>query len=173
MKIAKSLGAGRVVGTGRNLETGERVKELGADAFIDLNQPDEKLMDAFRKEAGEGYDVILDYLWGHPAEVLIRTFTPTSLGFARKRTRFILIGMLAGRHVHLPAESVITSGLEIHGFGVPNTPEALKSIAEGTADVWDMIKHGALSIEIVRIPLKDIARAWELEEHGKRIVVVP
>jgi NADPH:quinone reductase-like Zn-dependent oxidoreductase len=173
VKIAKSLGAGRVVGTGRNLESGEKVKESGADAFIDLNQPDEKLEEAIRKEAGEGYDVILDYLWGHPAEVLIRTFTPTSLGFAKKRIRFILIGMLAGRHIQLPAESVITSGLEINGFGVPNTPEALKNIAEGTAQVWDMIKQGTLRMDIVKIPLKDIEEAWELEEHGKRIVIIP
>lgn len=173
VKIAKSLGAGRVVGTGRNLESGEKAKELGADAFIDLNQPDERLEEAFRKEAGEGYDVILDYLWGHPAEVLIRTFAPTSLGFARKRTRFVLIGVLAGRHVQLPAESVITSGLEIHGFGVPNSPAALKNMAEGAAQVWDMIKNGTLRMEVARIPLKDIEKAWDLEEHGKRIVIVP
>jgi len=173
VKIAKSLGAGRVVGTGRDRESGERVKELGADAFIDLNQPDEKLAEAFRAEAGEGYDVILDYLWGHPAEVLIGTFVPSRIGFAGKKTRYIVIGMLAGRHMQLPAESVITSGLEIRGFGVPNSPETLGNMAEGTAQVWDMIQHGTLSMDIVRIPLKEIGRAWELEEHGRRIVIVP
>jgi NADPH2:quinone reductase len=71
VKIAKFLGAGRVIATGRNLESGEKVREMGADVFVSLNQPDEKLAEALKKEAGKGYDVILDYLWGHPTEVII------------------------------------------------------------------------------------------------------
>lgn len=113
VKVAKSLGAGRVVGTGRNPASGERAKEAGADALISLNQSDEKLAEALQREAGEGYDVILDYLCGHPTEVLLSTFTPTAIGFARKRTRLVLIGMLAGRSTQLSAESVVTSGLGI------------------------------------------------------------
>lgn len=96
VQIAKYLGAGRIVGTGRNPESGEKLRELGADAFINLNQPDEKVMEALKKEAGNGFDVILDYLWGHPAEVIINSFTPTALGMPIKRTRFVLIGGLAG-----------------------------------------------------------------------------
>ena len=173
VKIAKLLGAGRVVGTGRNPSSGEGVKESGADAFISLVQSDEKLAEALRREAGEGYDVILDYLWGHPTEVLISTFTPTAIGFARKRTRFLVIGVLAGRSVQLSAQSLVTSGLEIHGFGVTNTPENLKERAEGIAQIWDMLKRGDLSMDVVRVPLSDIEKAWELEEHGRRIVIVP
>ena len=97
VQIAKFLGAGRVIGTGRNPESGEKLKELGADAFINLNQPDEKLAEALKKEAGKGFDVILDYLWGHPTEVIMTTFIPTALGFASRRTRLIQIGVLAGR----------------------------------------------------------------------------
>ncbi|MGO8693105.1 MAG: quinone oxidoreductase family protein [Rectinemataceae bacterium] len=173
VKIAKSLGAGRVVGTGRNPASGERAKEAGADAFISLNQSDEKLAEALRREAGEGYDVILDYLCGHPTEVLLSTFTPTAISFARKRTRLVLIGVLAGRSMQLSAESVVTSGLEIYGFGAPNNPETLKNRAEGVAQIWDMLKRGELSIDAVRLPLSDIKKAWELEEHGRRIVIVP
>lgn len=149
------------------------MKEAGADAFVSLAQSDEKLAEALQKEAGEGYDVILDYLWGHPTEVLISTFTPTAIGFARKRTRFVVIGGLAGRSMELSAQSLVTSGLEIHGFGVPNTPENLRDRAEGTAQIWDMLKQGALSMDVVQVPLSEIEKAWELEEHGRRIVIVP
>src|SRR6185436_13145264 len=62
VQIAKLLGAGRIIGTGRNPESIQRVYELGADAVIDLKQSDEQLAQAFKKEAGEGYDVILDFL---------------------------------------------------------------------------------------------------------------
>ena len=170
VQIAKYLGAGRVIGTGRNPETGEKLRELGADAFINLNQPDEKVAEALKKEAGKGYDVILDYLWGRPAEVIISTFTPTGLGVPSRRTRFVLIGGLAGRTAQLSGQSLLTSGLEIYGMGAQTPPEAH---AEGTRLVWDMIKQGKLSMDIVKYPLKDIEKVWDMEEHGKRIVIVP
>lgn len=173
VQIAKSLEAGRVIGTGRNPESGEKLKALGADAFINLDQPDEKLSEAIKKQAGKGYDVILDYLWGHPAEVILGTFIPTHLGFASKRTRFIQIGGLAGPVIRLSAYSLTTSGLEIHGFGTQNTPETLETVAESTKQVWDMIKQGTLSMDVAKFPLKDIEKAWELEEHGRRIVIIP
>ena len=173
VQIAKLLGAGRVIGTGRNPQSGEKLKELGADAFISLNQTDEKLAEALKKEAGAGYDVILDYLWGHPTEVIVTTFIPTALGLAGKRSRLVQIGVLAGKVIQLRAESLATSGLEMYGFGTQNTPETLKAIAECTQQVWDMIKQGKLSMDIVKVPLKDIEKTWELEEHGRRIVITP
>jgi NADPH2:quinone reductase len=36
-----------------------------------------------------------------------------------------------------------------------------------------MIKEGKLSMDIVKYPLKDIEKVWDMEEHGKRIVIVP
>ena len=170
VQIAKYLGAGRVIGTGRNPESGEKLRELGADAFINLNQPDEKVVEALKKEAGKGYDVILDYLWGHPAEVIISSFTPTEISVPGRRTRFVLIGGLAGRTAQLSGQSLLTSGLEIYGMGAQTPPGAQ---AEGTKLVWDMIKQGKLSMDIVKYPLKDIEKVWDMEEHGKRIVIVP
>lgn len=171
VQIAKYLGAGRVIGTGRNPVSGEKLKELGADAFINLNQPDEKVVEALKKEAGTGYDVILDYLWGHPAEVIINSFTPNALGVPSKRTRFVLIGGLAAWTAQLSGQSLITSGLEIYGMVGGQTPP--EAFVEGTELIWDMIKQGKLSMDIVKYPLKDIEKVWNMEEHGKRIVIVP
>lgn len=114
--------------------------------------------------------MILDYLWGHPAEVIITSFTPTALGVPSRRTRFVLIGGLAGRTAQLSGQSLLTSGLEIYGMGAPTPPEAQ---AEGTKLVWDMIKQGKLSMDIVKYPLKDIEKVWDMDEHGKRIVIIP
>ena len=171
VQVAKSLGAGRVIGTGRNPESGEKLRELGADAFINLNQPDEKIVEALKKESGKGYDVILDYLWGHPAEVIISSFTPTELSMPNRRTRFVLIGGLAGWTARIPGQSLLTSGLEIYGMMGAQTPPEYQ--AEGTKLVWDMIKQGKLSMDIVKYPLRDIEKVWNMEEHGKRIDIVP
>jgi len=149
------------------------VMAAGADAFISLGQTDQDVTKALQSEAGEGYDVVLDYLGGHPAEVLLSSFMPTSIGFARKRTRYVVIGALAGWTIQFPAQSIITSGLEIYGFGATNTPENLRNRAEGVAQVWDLLGRGILSMDVLRLPLSDIEAAWNMEEHGRRIVIVP
>lgn len=62
VQIARLLGAGRIVGTGPNEENLASLPALGAAATIDLKAPDETATRAFADEAGEGYDVILDFL---------------------------------------------------------------------------------------------------------------
>jgi NADPH:quinone reductase-like Zn-dependent oxidoreductase len=59
------LGAGRVVAAGRSEHVLSTLHGLGADSTIRLDKPDEELIAAFRREAGEKrFDVIIDYLWG-------------------------------------------------------------------------------------------------------------
>jgi NADPH:quinone reductase-like Zn-dependent oxidoreductase len=171
VQIAKLLGAGRVVGTGRNEASLERVMTLGADAVIDLKQPDEMVAKAFKSEAGDGYHVILDFVWGHPTEILIKTLVPDQLRFAGKRIRLIQVGEMAGSNVSLTAESLRTSGLEIYGAAVGLTREAM---GEGTSQVWEFIQGHKLQMDIEQVPLKDIERAWQRNDfQGKRIVIVP
>src|SRR5215471_14194066 len=113
----------------------DQVKEHGADAVIDLKQSDEQLAEAFKKEAGEGYDVILDFLWGHPTEVLIKTLVPSELRMA-KPVRLIQIGEKAGASISISADSLRTSGLQIFGGAAGITPEAM---GEATNQVWDLL----------------------------------
>ena len=61
VQIAKILGAGRVVAAGRNEHVLSTLHALGADSTIRLDKPDEELVAAFRREAGEKrFDVIID-----------------------------------------------------------------------------------------------------------------
>jgi NADPH:quinone reductase-like Zn-dependent oxidoreductase len=172
VQVAKLLGAGRVIGTGRDAAALRSLPALGADSVIDLKQSPDRLAQAFKDAAGEtGYNVILDFLWGRPTETLIKTLVPDKLAFARGRTRLAQIGEMAGPTIALSADALRTSGLEITGAGTRITPEAL---AEGTSQVWDWIKAGKLQAEIEVVPLKDVERAWSRADlHGKRIVLVP
>ena len=170
VQIAKLLGAGRIVGTGRNKGSMKQVQEFGADAVIDLKQPDEALAESFKREAREGYDVILDFLWGHPTEVLIRTLVPSEIRIS-KPIRLIQIGEKAGSTISLSADSLRTSGLEIRGGAAGITPEAM---SEGTNQVWDLLRANKLHMDIEQVPLKDIESAWKRTDfQGKRIVIVP
>jgi NADPH2:quinone reductase len=171
IQVAKLLGAGRVVGTGRNEDALYELRELGADEAVDLKRPDDQLAEAFAGAAGEGYGVILDYLWGHPTEVLLKAITPRKLAPPRQRIRLIQIGEMAGPTIALPADALRTSGLEIHGAGAGLTPEV---ISEGTRQVWDWIKQGKLHADVEPVPLRDVENAWQRTDlHGRRIVIVP
>ena len=170
VQIAKLLGAGRVVGTGRNEESLRLLPELGADAVIDLKLPDEQLVEAFKREAGAGYDIILDFLWGHPTELLLRSLVPDEIRMS-KRVRLVQIGEMAGTAISLPANALRTTGLEIYGGAAGITPEAM---GEGANQVWDWIKADKLFMDIERVPLKDVERAWQRTDfQGKRMVVIP
>ena len=61
--IARHLGAGRVVAVGRSRTA---LDGVGADAVLTLDAPDAEV-----REALKGVDVVLDYLWGPPAERLL------------------------------------------------------------------------------------------------------
>jgi NADPH:quinone reductase-like Zn-dependent oxidoreductase len=170
IQVAKLLGAGRVVGTGRNEASMKRSIELGADTMIDLKQSDERLIAAFKKEIGHGCDIILDFLWGHPTELLIKALVPEELTFG-KRVRLIQIGETAGSSISLPADALRTTGLEIYGATAGLSPEVM---SEGSNQAIEWIKTGKLQIDIEQVPLKDIERLWKRTDfQGKRIVVVP
>jgi NADPH2:quinone reductase len=172
IQVARLLGAGRVIGTGRDAAALRSLHALGADSIIDLKQSPDRLATAFKDAAGEtGYNVILDFLWGRPTETLIKTLVPDKLAFARGRIRLVQIGEAAGPAITLSADALRTSGLEIIGGGAGLTPEA---IGEGTAQVWDWIKAGKLQAEVEAVSLKDVERAWSRADlHGKRFVLVP
>jgi NADPH2:quinone reductase len=171
VQVAKKLGAGRVVGSGRDPASLRRLFELGADAIIDLGQPDAALAAAFKEEAGKkAFDVILDFVWGRPTEVLLRTLVPEGLGFASKRTRLVQIGESAGREIALQADMLRTSGLEIMGASAGIVPHEVPGLA---SQVFDWIRDGELRAEVERIRLEDVPGAWGHEVHGKRLVVIP
>jgi NADPH:quinone reductase-like Zn-dependent oxidoreductase len=131
--VAKLLGAGRVVGTGRDAGSLQALLELGADGVINLKQSDEDIAEAFAKEAEEGYNAILDFLWGHPTEILIKSLIPDELAFPERVVHLIQVGEKAGPTISLPAIALRTSGLQITGAGnIP--PEAMP---KGSAHALD------------------------------------
>jgi NADPH2:quinone reductase len=142
---------------------------LGAAATIDLTTPDEAVARAFADGAGDGYDVVLDFVWGRPTELLPAALVPTEAGFARRRVRFVQIGQAAGPTISLPADTLRTSGLELTGGG--NIPPEV--VPEAVDQTWEWISQGALRMDVEEVPLRDVARAWERSTEGARIVLVP
>jgi NADPH2:quinone reductase len=168
VRITSLLGAGKVVAAGREASILDSLPEMGADAIIDLNRPDAEVYDAFVREAGRGYDIILDFLWGHPTELLFKALTPSEVGLPTHITRYIQIGQAAGAAITLFAEALRTSGLVLGGDIVSPAvlPKALQQ-------VWAWIQEGKLTMDVEKVNLSCVTEAWLRKTPGKRIVIVP
>ncbi|MBV7530538.1 zinc-binding alcohol dehydrogenase family protein [Chitinophaga sp. sic0106] len=168
VQVARLLGAGRVIGTGRNKASLEIVKQLGADEVIDLNQPEEQLEAAFASLGS--INVVIDFLWGRPAELLINSFMPKEAGFARREIRYVQIGTKAGFDITLAGAALRTSGLQLMGMGRMDFAIVLEELQY----IWQLIQDDKLYMEIEEAPLADIAAAWQRNDlAGKRLVIVP
>ena len=95
VKVARLLGARRIIATGRDNDQLREVQTLGADTVINTAVPDEALAQAYLDAKGDGYDVVLDYLWGRPTEILLRSLVLRSRSRSRP-TRLIQVGESAG-----------------------------------------------------------------------------
>ena len=173
VKLARHLGAGRVVGAGRNAEALEALHGLGADATISLEGSDDELEEAFADQAGDGgYDVVLDYLWGRPTEALVAALTGHDVTAESRRTRLIQIGEMAGPIIRLPAAALRSSGLEVMGSGGGSIPPA--AIFETFPRLWQLAAKGELRIDAVPVPLTDVEEAWQRTDlGGLRLVLIP
>jgi NADPH:quinone reductase-like Zn-dependent oxidoreductase len=171
VQIAKLLGAKRVIGAGRNERALGKLRELGADAAIQLNQPEDPLKDAFAREAGDaGFDVVIDYVWGHPTETLLAAITRPEFAVVTKETRLVQVGESAGATIALPAAVLRSTALTILGTaGIPSRDVLMDAMQQ----VMTRAARGELRIETNRIALADIESAWVSPESGRRIVVIP
>jgi NADPH:quinone reductase-like Zn-dependent oxidoreductase len=170
VKVARLLGAGRIVGTGRDDDALRQLRDLGADTVINTAVPDEALIRAFTDARGQGYDVVLDFLWGRPTELLLRALVPSELTMA-KPTRVIQVGEAAGPTLTLAAESLRTSGVELYGVakGLDQT-----TMMEAYQQVVQWAQAGTLTFDLERVPLSQIQTAWQRTDlRGRRLVVMP
>ncbi|RZU10885.1 NADPH2:quinone reductase [Kribbella rubisoli] len=165
IQVARLLGAGRIVATGRD---DTQLAELRADATINTAVSDEALQKAF-DEAG-AYDVVIDFLWGRPTEILLRALTPDTFAFGTP-TRIVQVGEVAGSDLVVPADALRTSGVELYGAGRNLSPE---SMGEAYQQVVDWTRAGELTFAIDRVPLSEIESAWQRgSSRGRRLVVQP
>jgi NADPH2:quinone reductase len=172
VQIAKRLGARRVVASGRNASGLEAAGANGADATISLEQDREALVEAFRKEIAEnGVDVVLDYLWGAPAEAVFGAMLMKGAELAAKRTRYIQIGESAGKTIALPASVLRSSGVEILGSGFGSV--ALTDISKVIADFFSEAAKKPFVMKTEVVPLRDVEAAWTRKEDATRIVFRP
>ena len=165
VQIARYQGASRVIATGRNADV---LSGLGADATILLTEPEDAVRQAFTEQVQRGIDLIIDYLWGRPTELLLEALGTAFRREGSKRMRLVEVGESAGRTIALPG--AILRGIDLtlcgSGFGSARMSEILGAIPT----LFNLAAAGHLKVAVETVPLEQVEEAWSRVEKGKRIV---
>jgi NADPH:quinone reductase-like Zn-dependent oxidoreductase len=168
VEIAKHLGASHVIAAGRNAERLAAVGDLGADVTISLARED--AYDALG-EAAADVDIVIDYLWGTPAEHAIRALV-THRHDRSRPLDWIQIGSVAGPDITVPSAALRAANLRIMGSGQGSVTTAA-IVAELPALAAE-ITAGTLTVDAAPLPLSQVETAWNAPtEPGRRIVFAP
>jgi NADPH:quinone reductase-like Zn-dependent oxidoreductase len=171
VQVAKRLGARRVIAAGRNAEALAKLPALGAAAVISLEQTPDALVAALREEIAEsGVDVVLDYLWGNPAEAVIKALTQKG-GRKASRVRYVEIGTSAGSAISLDGTALRSSGLELLGSGFGSA--SMEQIRDAVAELFKAAATKPFEFRIRKAPLSEIVSLWGEKEQGTRLVFEP
>jgi NADPH:quinone reductase-like Zn-dependent oxidoreductase len=170
IQIAKYLGARRVVAAGRG--SLDKLKNLGADAVIQTDREPASVVAAFRAElADSGIDVVLDYLWGQPAENFLEALLEKGLKKSSLCVRFIQIGNSADKTITLPAAILRSSGLELLGSGFGSA--SFDQIRQAVTSFFDAAAKHPFQVRTRAVSLRDVEALWNTGEEGVRLVFQP
>lgn len=169
VQVARYLGAGKILATGRNREALAEVAALGADETIALAGDGRALAERFEAQFAEGVDVVIDYLWGESAECLLRA--AAKAGAETVPVQFLQVGAASGPDITLPGAALRASAITLMGSGIGSIP--LDRLARATSALLHATLPGGFRIETTPVPLSDVAAAWTKDDSAGRTVFTP
>lgn len=162
VQIARYLGA-KIIATGRNAQS---LAAIGADECIQLTADDKTLTAQFSAVSAAQIDVVIDYLWGHSAELLLPAlakYTP-----AGRPVRYVQVGSLAGADIALNGAVLRSAPLLLMGSGIGSL--TMPQLLAATGEMLQAAVPGKLTIATTPRPLQEIAAAWPQDDSQKRTV---
>ncbi|MGF7149888.1 NADPH:quinone reductase-like Zn-dependent oxidoreductase [Sphingomonas zeicaulis] len=164
-QVARHLGAGRVIGVGRDLD---RLAQIALDGSIPLDDEADQLL---RAEFDRGVDVVLDFLWGAPAARIIAAATRGRGSPAGEpRIRYVQLGTVAGGEVALRGDALRGSGLELLGSGIGSV--ARGQLIEGASELLVAAGQAGFRAPAKLLPFQAAADAWNAPP-GVRYILSP
>ncbi|WP_316834651.1 zinc-binding alcohol dehydrogenase family protein [Pedobacter nutrimenti] len=174
VQIAKHYGAKKVIATGRNEQSLHDLLSLGADEVISIKQDEEAFIKRLKEiHEASPIDVVVDYLWGHAAEMILASLK--GKGSFTHKTRFVSVGSMAGDLIQLSAATLRSVDLQLTGSGLGSwTKEQVgKLFSEILPEMFQLSAEGKLKVQTLTHRLDDISTLWNLDiPDGKRLVVV-
>lgn len=172
VQLAQHYGAGHIVATGRSPEGLANLRALGVET-ISLLQPDAELQAAFRAlHARTPLHVVIDYLWGRPAGLLLGALKGAG-GFT-PRVRFVNVGGMAGDELPLSSGLLRSTDVQLLGSGLGSIPAADldRMYREQLPALLQLAAQGQLHLDTVTMPLAEVETAWHRELPGNQRLVL-
>jgi NADPH:quinone reductase-like Zn-dependent oxidoreductase len=166
VQAARLLGAGRVIAACRDAHGRARATALGADAVADLSGDDVGVIADRLAEATTGpVDVVLDPVWGRPAEAALRVLAPGG--------RLVNLGSAAGSQAALGSAALRGGPLSVLGYTNNALSHEQKAVALG--EILGHAQAGRLSADRETLPLARAAEAWSRcgRAPHRRAVLIP
>jgi NADPH:quinone reductase-like Zn-dependent oxidoreductase len=169
VQVAKRLGAGRVVGAGRDLTRLNALTSIGAEV-VQLTDDADATASALGAAAAD-VDIVIDYLWGKPAqEAIVALLTKRS--DRSHEMNWIQIGAIAGPTIELPSVALRSANFRLqgNGQGAVSTQVYLAELPS----LVDEIDAGTIAVKANTLPLAEVETAWaHADVPGERTVLVP
>jgi len=176
IQVAKHYGAKKVIATGRNADILKKLPALGADEIISLRDDDAAIVKRIKElHSTTPIDVVIDYTWGHPAELILDALKGGGVNAFTHRVRFVTVGGMAGDKINLSSSILRSSAIEILGSGLGSlSQQHIQQLYNSVLpEMFQLAAEGRLKMETVTVPLKDIETAWQQDPGaGKRLVVM-
>jgi NADPH:quinone reductase-like Zn-dependent oxidoreductase len=170
VQVAKLLGAGRVVAAGRDLDRLNALISVGADDVVQLTA-DIDATGAVLGAAAAEVDIVIDYLWGKPAEHAMMALLPARSDRSRA-INWIQIGAIAGPTIELPSVALRSANLRQQGTGQGAVSTSVY-LAE-LPSLVDEIDAGTIAVTANTVPLNNVETIWaQADKPGQRTVLVP
>jgi NADPH:quinone reductase-like Zn-dependent oxidoreductase len=170
VQVAKRLGAGRVIGAGRDRTRLTTLPGIGADATVALTDDADATAAALAEAAGE-VDLVIDYLWGQPAGHAIMALLRARADRSRA-LNWIQIGSMAGPTIELPSVALRSANFRLQGNG--QGAVSTRAYLAELPSLIDEIDNGGIAVTARPVPLADVETAWTAPEvPGVRTVLVP
>ncbi|KAM9996604.1 hypothetical protein ACTFIZ_001556 [Dictyostelium cf. discoideum] len=172
VQIAKIRGASKVIAAGRNEEALKKLQNAhyGVDEILVLNSEEGVAAQMKQILDKQPIDIVLDYLWGQPTEMIIKAIV------AQKQyhvTKIVSVGEMAGSSINLPSAALRSTAISILGSGLGSFPvtQMHSYFKEHLNELLLLAKQGKLKVDIKIIDLKDIEKEWLVNEKSVRTVV--
>lgn len=173
VQLAKYLGAGKVIATGRNTEELEEIKSLGADIVIPFSLGAlhplgaKQYEKALEEHFADGIDIVIDYLWGESAKAVI-------VAIARAvddatPVRFVHVGGASREeNIELPGAALRSSAIMLMGSGARSV--SMPALLNAIRSVFGAVTPANLQIATKSAPLSEIESLWENAPGKPRLV---
>jgi NADPH:quinone reductase-like Zn-dependent oxidoreductase len=173
VQLAKHLGAGKIIATGRNQQELEEVKQMGADVVISFTlgmlHPSgaKNYENALQQVFAAGIDVVIDYLWGESAKTIMVAIAK-AVDDATP-VRFVHVGGAGGeQNIELPGAALRSSAIMLMGSGIKSV--RLPVLLQAIASVFQAVQPAGLKVATTVVPLAEVEAVWDKAAGKPRLV---